>query len=94
MIAIWLPSGSSAKAFPTCIALSLDRPGRQPLAASAGVALLDVRHGHGVDAVAGVIRIADDVQPAAIGHLPHHFILAGDTSAGRAMKRSYRVALP
>src|SRR5262249_43331943 len=67
---------------PARLAFSLDRTGRHTSRREGGGSLLDVRHGHGHDAVAGVVRIADYVQPAAIRHLPHHLGLVRDDVGG------------
>ena len=67
---------------PACLALSPDRTNRHTLRCQRRGCLLDIRHGHGHDAVAGVVRVADYVQPAAIRHLPHHLLLVRDDVSG------------
>jgi hypothetical protein len=50
----------------------------------------DVRHGHGHDAVTTVVRVAEDVQPAAFCGLPRDFLSCATTSGRRAKKRSHQ----
>jgi len=74
--------GIQRDGLPTCVALSLDRPDRHASRFERRGRRFDIRHRYGHDAVAGVVRIAHDIQPAAIRHLPHHFILFRDYVCG------------
>jgi hypothetical protein len=56
----------------------LDRANRHAPRFEIGHHCFDVRHGHGHDAVAGVVRVANDVQPASFRDLPHHFFVVRD----------------
>jgi len=64
------------------ITLSQDRTARNASRIQHRRRRFDVGDGQGDDAVAGAIRVTDDVEPAAIHQSPHLFLLVGDDVGG------------